>query len=93
MIPYASDASTRAELIFESARPPFKEGNCRIYASILLFVEQIRTEYDLIMFYTEDKEDFDHPEIHDEFDDHGVGVVFESGLCVKGARGEGIWAD
>ena len=45
------------------------------------------------MFYTEDKEDFDHPKIHDEFDDHGVEMVFESGLCVKGARGEGIWAD
>ena len=87
VIPYTSDASTRAELIFESARPPFKEGDCRIYASILLFVEQIREEYDLIMFYTEDKEDFDHPEIHDEFGDHGVEMMFESGMCVKRVMG------
>jgi hypothetical protein len=83
VIPYTSDASTRAELIFESARPPFKESDCRIYASILMFVEQIREEYDLIMFYTEDKEDFDHHEIHDEFGDHGVEMMFESGMCVK----------
>ena len=89
VIPYTSNASTRAELIFESARPPFKEGDCWIYASILMFVEQIRAEYDLIMFYTEDKEDFDHPEIHDEFGDHRVEMVFESGLCVKRARGAG----
>ena len=93
VIPYTSDASTRAELIFESARPPFKESDCRIYASILMFVEQIREAYDLIMFYTEDKEDFDHHEIHDEFGDHGVEMAFESGLCVKRARGVRIGAD
>jgi len=87
VIPYTSDASTSAELILESASPPFKESDCRIYASILMFVEQIREEYDLIMFYTEDKEDFDHPEIHDEFGGLGVEMMFESGLCVKRVRG------
>ena len=86
-IPYTSDASTRAELILESASPPFKESDCRIYASILMFVEQIREEYDLIMFYTEDKEDFDHQEIRDEFGGLGVEMMFESGLCVKRVRG------
>ena len=95
VIPYTSDASTRAELIFESARPPFKESDCRIYASVLMFVEQIRDAYDLIMFYTEDKEDFDHPEIHDEFGGLGVEIMFESGMCVKRVRvgGSEIWAD
>lgn len=83
VMPYTSDASARAELILESASPPFKEGDCRIYASILMFVEQIREEYDLIMFYTEDKEDFDHHKIHDEFGGIGVEMLFESGLCVK----------
>lgn len=86
-IPYTSDVSTRAELIFESARPPFKESDCSIYASILLFVEQIREEYDLIMFYTEDREDFDHPEIHEEFVGLGVEMMFESGLCVRRVMG------
>jgi len=87
VIPYTSDASTRAELIFESACPPFKESDCRIYASILMFVEQIRGEYDLIMCYTEDKEDFDHPEIHDGFGGLGVEMMFESGMCVKSVKG------
>lgn len=87
VMPYTSDASARAELILESASPPFKEGDCRIYASILMFVEQIREEYDLIMFYTEDREDFDHPKIHDEFGGLGVEMLFESGLCVKKVMG------
>ncbi|MEA3283129.1 MAG: hypothetical protein U9Q68_11380 [Euryarchaeota archaeon] len=71
VIPYTSDASTRAELIFESACPLFKKSDCRIYASLLMFVEQIRKVCDLIIFYTEDKEDFDHHVIRDEFCDHG----------------------
>ena len=60
-----------------------------------MFVEQIREGYDLIMFYTEDKEDFDHPEIHDEFGGLGVEMMFESGMCVKRVRvgGLGIEAD
>ncbi len=87
VMPYTSDASARAELILESASPPFKEGDCRIYASILMFVEQIREECDLIMFYTEDREDFDHPEIRDEFGGFGVEMMFESGMCVKRVRG------
>ncbi len=87
IIPYTSDASTRAEMIFESSSPPFKEGDCRIYASILVFVEHIKEDYDLIMFYTEDKEDFDHLEIHEELRNLGVEIVFESGMCVERVRG------
>jgi len=89
VIPYTSDASTRAEMVFESASPLFKESDCRIYASILMFVEYIREAYDPIMFYTEDREDFDHPEIHDEFGDLGVEMMFESGMCVKRVRDRG----
>ena len=89
VIPYTSDASTRAEMVFESASPPFKESDCRIYASILMFVEHIGEAYDPIMFYTEDREDFDHPEIHDEFGDLGVEMMFESGMCVKRVRDRG----
>jgi len=48
-----------------------------------MFVEQIGAAYDLIMFYTEEKEDFNHPEIHDEFGDQGVEMMFESGMCIK----------
>lgn len=89
VIPYTSDASARAEMIFESASPPFKEGDCRIYASILMFVEHIKEECDLIMFYTEDKEDFDHPKIRDELRNMCVEIAFESGICVKKMKGRG----
>jgi len=87
IIPYTSDASTKAEMIFESANPPFKEGDCRIYASILVFVEHIKEDHDLIMFYTEDKDDFDHPEIHEELRNFGVEMIFGSGFCVEKVRG------
>ncbi len=39
------------------------------------------------MFYTEDREDFDHPEIHDELGGLSVELLFDSGMCVKRARG------
>ncbi len=87
VIPYVSDASARAEMIFESSRPPFKEGDCRIYASVLVFLEHIEEEYDLIIFYTEDKEDFDHPEIHVELGNLGVEIMFDSGACVERIKG------
>ena len=87
VIPYVSDASTRAEMIFESSRPPFKEGDCRIYASILVFVEHLLEEYDLIMFYTEDREDFDHSEIRVELGNSGVEIMFDSGACVERIKG------
>lgn len=82
IIPYTSDASTRAEIMFESSSPPFKEGDCRIYASILAFLELIKEEYDLIIFYTEDKKDFDYPEIHEELGNLNVELMFDSGKCV-----------
>jgi len=76
-------------MIFESSRPPFKEGDCRIYASILVFVEHLEEEYDMIIFYTEDKEDFDHSEINEELENLGVEIIFDSGACVERIKGEG----
>ena len=87
IIPYVSDASTRAEMMFESSRPPFKEGDCRIYASVLVFVEHLEEGYDLIIFYTEDKEDFDHPEINEELGNLCVEIMFDSGACVERIKG------
>jgi len=87
VIPYTSDASTRAEMMFESAIPPFKVGDCRIYASILVFVEHLEEEYDPIIFYTEDKEDFDHPEVNEELGNSGVEIMFDSGACVERIKG------
>ncbi|MBA7518226.1 hypothetical protein ES705_10295 [subsurface metagenome] len=83
IIPYTSDASTRAEIMFESSSPPFKVGDCRIYASILAFLELIKEEYDSIIFYTADKEDFDHSKIHEDLRNLGVEFMFDSGTCVE----------
>ena len=52
-----------------------------------MFVEHIKEDHDLIMFYTEDKDDFDHPEIHEELRNFGVEMIFVSGLCVEKVRG------
>ncbi|MBA7528870.1 hypothetical protein ES705_21062 [subsurface metagenome] len=87
IIPYTGDASTMAEMMFESASPPFKEGDCRIYASILVFVEHIEEEYNPIIFYTEDKEDFEHPEIRVGLGNLGVEIMFDSGACVARIKG------
>ena len=82
IIPYVSHASAIAEMIFESSRPPFKVGDCRIYASILAFIEHMTEKYDLIIFYTEDKEDFDYVEIREELETRDVELVIDSGTCV-----------
>lgn len=86
IIPYTTNVSTMAEMMFESASPPFKEGDCRIYTSILAFVEHTGEKYDSILFYTEDKEDFDHPEIHVELGNSDVEIMFDSGACVERIR-------
>jgi len=86
IIPYTTNVSTMAEMMFESASPPFKEGDCRIYASILAFVGHTEEKYDSILFYTEDKEDFDHPEIHVELGNSDVEIMFDSGACVERIR-------
>ena len=45
--------------------------------------ELMRSEYHKIIFYTSDKEDFDHKEIRDELEEHGVEVHFDSGNVVQ----------
>ncbi|MFQ6056523.1 MAG: PIN domain-containing protein [Methanosarcinales archaeon] len=85
VIPYTKDASLKAELRFKSSKPPFKDEDCKILESILEFVESERkkSEYDYIIFYTADKEDFDFDLIRDELAEKGVEVIFDSSLCVR----------
>lgn len=82
LIPYTKTSSVRADLRFESSKPPFKETDCRVYESILDFIRNTR-EYDKIIFYTTDKEDFDHPEIHKELKKLKTGIYFDSGETVQ----------
>ncbi|MCK4734630.1 MAG: hypothetical protein KAT65_19400 [Methanophagales archaeon] len=62
--------------------PPYKNGDRPIYESILDFTKD-DGKYHLIIFYTSDKEDFDHKEIRDELEERGVEVHFDSGNVVQ----------
>jgi len=57
----------------------------QIYESILDFTRD-KGEYDLIIFYTSDKEDFDHEEIRDELKEREIEVYFDSGNVVQRVR-------
>jgi len=82
LISYTKTSSIRADLRFESSKPPLKETDCRIYESILDFIRNTR-EYDKIIFYTTDKEDFDHPEIHKELKKLKTEIYFDSEETVQ----------
>jgi len=83
VIPYTKSASIKAELRFKSSKPPFKEDDCRILESILEYVESVKENYNNIIFYTADKEDFDYDLIRDELSGKGIEIRFDSKLCVK----------
>jgi len=83
-ISHNAEISYRAFLRSVANLPPYKKGDRQIYESILDFTKDTG-EYDLIIFYTSDKEDFDHKEIRDELEEHGVEVHFDSGNVVQRA--------
>ncbi|MGB2729082.1 MAG: hypothetical protein WBD09_11585 [Halobacteriota archaeon] len=55
----------------------------RTEIKILAFLELIKEEYDSVIFYTADKEDFDHSKIHEDLRNLGVEFMFDSGTCVE----------
>jgi len=86
IIPYTKTSSVKSDLRFESSKAPFKKSDCRIYESILEFLREEGSEYDDIIFYTADKEDFDHEEIHHELEDLNCELHFNSGEVVQRVR-------
>jgi hypothetical protein len=55
--------------------PPFKELDCLILESLLAFLPQHKAK--LTIFLTLDQEDFDHPELHDDFKRHQTSMLFD----------------
>ncbi|MFQ6071693.1 MAG: PIN domain-containing protein [Methanosarcinales archaeon] len=58
-IPYDLNIFYRAHLRSIADLPPYKDNDRRIYESILEFVSRVKDFYDLMIFYTADREDFD----------------------------------
>jgi hypothetical protein len=65
----------RAYLRWQSNMPPFKELDCLILESLLAFLPQHKAK--LAIFLTLDQEDFDHPELHADFQRHRTNMLFD----------------
>jgi len=85
-LPYSEKTSAKAKLRAISSKSPFKLSDCEIYESILDFLREEGREYDNIIFYTADKEDFDHEEIHQELKELNCELHFNSGEVVQRVR-------
>ncbi|MFQ6055845.1 MAG: PIN domain-containing protein [Methanosarcinales archaeon] len=87
VIPSNYEIFNRARFRYISSKPPYKLSDCEIYEAIKDFVKQIgqigQIDYESIIFYTADKEDFDHPKIHNELQEIGVKICFKSGEVVR----------
>lgn len=73
----------RARLRALSATPPPDEIDCQIFETVLSFLHEHRQDYDIRLFLTHDKKDFDHPEIHQEINAVGAIMVFSSSECFR----------
>ena len=82
-IPYTMVTALNADLRFESSIAPFKETDCKIYESILEYVKNKGNEYDIKIFYTADREDFDDNAINAELKSLSVELYFNSGAVVE----------
>ena len=76
-------AVLNADLRSESAIAPFKEADCRIYESILEYIQSKGGDYDTKIFYTRDREDFDDEMIYAELEDVEVELYFDAGAAVE----------
>ncbi|MFQ6072916.1 MAG: PIN domain-containing protein [Methanosarcinales archaeon] len=85
-IPYDLNIFYKAHLRSIADMPPHKDNDRRIYESILEFVNREKNSYDLKLFYTADREDFDHPELHEELGKIEVELYFSSGKVLERLR-------
>jgi len=76
----------RARLRALSATPPPDEIDCQIFETVLSFLHEHRQDYDIRLFLTHDRKDFDHPEIHREINAVGAIMVFSSSECIRVLR-------
>lgn len=73
--PLTPQVWTRAYLRWQANMPPFKELDCLVVESLLSFLQRRKAK--LTMFLNLDREDFDHPEVHDEFRRRKTLLLFE----------------
>jgi hypothetical protein len=83
IIPYTMTVVLNADLRSESAIAPFKEADCRIYESILEFIRSNGGDYDIKIFYTRDREDFNDEMIYAELEDVEVELYFDAGAVIE----------
>jgi len=86
VLPYSKDILIKARLRHVSSKPPFKLSDCEIYESVLDFLGERGRDYDKLIFYTADKEDFDHEEIHHGLKELNCELYFSSGEVVERVR-------
>jgi len=84
IIPYTKEIGFRAHRRFIQGKPPFKEPDSRIYESVLQFCRDNQDKE--LMFYTTDRDDFDHGGIHQELKELNCEIHFNSGEVVKRVR-------
>jgi len=80
VIPHSETILVNADLRFQSAFPPFKESDCKIYEAWREFIRKTEGKF---MVFTQDREDFDYPEIHKELQELGCVIYFNPGDIVK----------
>ena len=83
MIPYTQSASINAELRYGSSRPPFKQTDCKIFESVLEYINSMKQNYEMVFFYTSDKEDFDNLTVRTELKNLDVKLFFEPGEIIN----------
>lgn len=73
--PLTPQVWTKAYLRWQANMPPFRELDCLVMESLLAFLQRRKAK--LTMFLTMDVEDFDHPEVHEEFQRRKTLLLFE----------------
>ncbi|MFQ6055715.1 MAG: PIN domain-containing protein [Methanosarcinales archaeon] len=81
--PYTIDIWFKAHKRSIAKKPPYKDSDRSIYESILSYVADNKNSYNILIFYTSDKKDFDHQEIMDELTNMDVEIYFNSGEVVR----------
>lgn len=74
----------KAYLRWQAKIPPFKELDCLVMESLLGFLQRRKAK--LTMFLNLDREDFDHPEVHGEFQRRKTLLLFEPSDVIKEFR-------
>ena len=73
--PLTPQVWTKAYLRWQANMPPFRELDCLVMESLLAFLQRQKAK--LTMFLTLDVEDFDHPEVREEFQRRKTLLLFE----------------